>query len=88
MELINRTNKTDIKTQQAYKTDRSNNTIKSSSRMKQLTLSIKYSAQFDKIKSIINKYLPILYADRDFRLWLGKLLLWEQCWLLVSLVRN
>ncbi|OCT71820.1 hypothetical protein XELAEV_18034798mg [Xenopus laevis] len=31
------------------------------------TLSTKYSRQFNRIKSIVGKYLPILHADKDFK---------------------
>ncbi|OCT99555.1 hypothetical protein XELAEV_18005337mg [Xenopus laevis] len=32
-----------------------------------VTLRTKYSRQFNRIKSIVGKYLPILYADKDFK---------------------
>ncbi|OCT60931.1 hypothetical protein XELAEV_18046956mg [Xenopus laevis] len=32
-----------------------------------VTLSMKYSRQFNKIKGIINRYLPVLHADRELR---------------------
>ncbi|OCT74410.1 hypothetical protein XELAEV_18033386mg [Xenopus laevis] len=32
-----------------------------------LTFSMSYNVQFDKIGCIINKYLPVLHVDRDFK---------------------
>ncbi|OCT87659.1 hypothetical protein XELAEV_18021356mg [Xenopus laevis] len=33
----------------------------------QLTLSMQYSAQFNRIKNIVNKFLPVLQVDRDYK---------------------